>query len=1100
MSTRIALNHRIDSRFNRRVQLSTHWLRLRPAPHVRDRIEAYSLKIDAEPNFLNWVRDPYENFLARLDLPEPVSGLGMSVEIIAELSPINPFNFLVEPYAFEYPFKYPKALAKELGPYLGTGPCGPRVTAWLDGLTMEKGYIAERLGELNSLIWKSFPAGGSADILAPDLESLLAGGRASPADLAWLLVLSLRRLGLAARFTTGYQVTLAPPEGGLDWASLHAWAEAYLPGAGWIGLDPAIGIYIAEGYIPLASAPEPLRTLPIIGYVEACQESRSQEIQVKRLVPEPASWPYGSAQWADMRALGGKIESDLRSRNINPALGVDLAFVSARDACAPEWTTAAVGPFKRQIAEELLLRLRGRLFPGGALHLGQSEWFGGEAAPRWRIGCFERADGQPAWRDPDLFGWKLGRFQLTTEDAKRVAEVLAGQLGVASSYVMAAQEDGLYQLWTNRTLIEYTPASEDLRDPERRQALASHLSANHGDAGYALPLRWDGAKGRWSSGAWTFRRNGLYLSPGEFSMGYRLPLESLPSGEAGVVESDPERCQFDDRPILASVSGELSTRFATLGPVPNERESADADNAASRPPRTAICVQARHGRLYVFIPPLTHLEHYLELVAAVEATAAFLQAPVILEGYEPPEDHRLLRVMIEPGPGTLKLSLPETLEWTRQLDIIETAYAEAEAMGLRAERIMPDGKREPPGGRAEVRLRGETAAGSPFLRRPEILRSLIAYWQKHPSLSYFFAGRSIGPGGDAPRPDEGRDDALYELATALDRIPEGETARPWVADRLLRHLLADQTGDMKRAEIRIDQLYPPERSSLRLGRIVIRAFETPPHARMAALQALLVKGLLAFVERFPQSGDLVDWGPQLHDRFMLPRILWEDLKSVLRELEGAGYPFQPEWFEPFMQLRFPLLGRVQMGDISLELRQAHEPWPVLAEETTGGGTARFIDSANGRLEVTCTGLSPSRYALVCNGYLAPLQNIGIPGEAVAGVRYKASNPPSTLHPTRPEVRSLVFDLVDLWTGKVVGGCTYFPPSTPVWGPAGLPAESRGTGDEQGMEQHLATPIIAPSWSSGGIFLPCGSGQKRLFVPAPILDRRFPFLLDLARFG
>ncbi|MEI7866549.1 MAG: transglutaminase family protein [Candidatus Methylumidiphilus sp.] len=1103
MSTRIALTHRIDLQFNQPVQVSTHWLRLRPAPHCKAFIEAYSLKIEAEPNFLNWVRDPYENYLARLDLPEPLSSLGMTVEVIAKLIPANPFNFLVEPYAFKFPFEYPAHLTKELAPYLRVGDAGPRLAAWLASLKLKPGYIVERLGELNLLVNKSFPDRHETSPAMVDLEAMLQSRLASSGDLAWLLTLSLRRLGLAARFTSGYLVMLATPEGGLDRAKMHAWSEVYLPGAGWVGLDPGVGIFTAEGHIPLASAPEPLRTLPMVGYFEACREIQKEEIVLRRLVPQPVSQPYGESTWADMRALGGKIDAALKAESVNLSLGLDIAFVSSQYSTDPEWATATLGPNKRQAAADLLARLRNRIAPGGVLHVGQSDWYDGEAMPRWRLGCFFRADGAPIWHNKGLLGVRHASFPIDPSDARRFAELLADELGISASLVLCAHEDGLYQLWVNRGIFDYTPPAEDVTEPVRRKALAELLSANQGEpVGFVLPLRWDDAKSCWSSGSWKFRRNGLYLTPGEFPMGYRLPLESLQVGELGAVEPDPDRCPFEERPILAKVCGELSARFSSFKPAPvAEYEAADTQPSNSlRPPRTACCVQVRQGQLFVFLPPLTHLEHYLDLISAIETTATKTGIPVMFEGYEPPEDYRLRRLIVEPEPGTLKLSLPEAHDFAQQHPLLLAAYAEAENTGLRAERVLPDGKREPPGGRAEMRLGGAMPMESPFLRTPELLRSLIVYWQRHPCLSYFFAGRSIGPGGAAPRPDEGRDDALYELATALHRFPTGENPMPWVADRLLRHLLADSAGDVKRAEIRIDRLYPPERSSLRLGRILIRSFETPPDARMAGLQSLLVTGILAHLAQTPTSAELVDWRSALHDRFMLPRVLWGDLKAVLDDLGAAGYPFQLEWFQPFLDLRFPLLGKVQTGDIGLELRHAHEPWPVLAEETTASGIARFVDSANTKVEIKCTGLSPSRYALVCNGRRLPLHETGVAGEVVGGVRFKAFNPPATLHPTKLPVNALVFDLVDIWTGRVVAGCTYFPPRAPVFGPVGpVPVSTLKGGEGQVSDRLPSVPVTFPTTGGGGgAFVAKGSGVKYLNPPPVSLDMRFPFLLDLAR--
>ena len=1101
MSTRIALTHRMDLRFDRQVQLSTHWLRLRPAPHTKATLEAYSLKVEPDTSFLNWVRDPYENYLARLDLPEPVSGLGLVVEVIAELVPANPFNFLVEPYAFKYPFAYPSHHAKELAPYLRIGQQSPAVLAWLDGLTLAPGYITERLGELNLKLNKTFPATQDSRPGIVDLEAMLRQGRGSNSDLAWLLTLSLRSLGLAARFTSGYLAMPASAEGGVDMAKLHAWSEVYLPGAGWVGLDPSVGVFTAEGHIPLATAPEPLRTLPVVGYVEACQETFREDISLRRLLPKPVSWPYGESQWADMQALGAKIDAESSAQAVDLSVAIDLAFVSAYYAGEPEWTTAALGPNKRQVAAELLDRLRKRLAPGGVLHLGQCDWYSGEAVPRWRLGSFFRADGVPVWRNPELLGFRQVSFPISPSDAKRFAELLAANLGIAPDFIQPAHEDGLHQLWTNRGIFDYAPRAEDLREPARRHALAELLSQNQGEpTGFVLPMRWDGARSAWASGSWKFRRNTLYLTPGDFSMGYRLPLASLLAGNQGAEESDPERCPFEEREALAPDTGELSARFASFTDSPNpELEAADDPTAdIRRPPRTAVCIQVRHGRLFVFLPPLTHLEHYLDLVAAIESAAEKTGIPVMLEGYEPPEDFRLCRLLAEPEPGILKLSLPAAHGFERRQELTAAAYREAEACGLRAERILTDGKREPPGGRSAMRLGGKTPADSPFLQCPQLLRSLIVYWQRHPCLSYFFAGRSIGPGGAAPRPDEGRDDALYELSTALQRFPAGANPMPWLPDRLLRHLLADAAGDMKRAELRIDHLYPPERSSLRLGKIQIRSFETPPDPRMAMLQSLLVGGILAHLAKTPTSSALTDWGPALHDRFMLPRMLWDDLQAVLRDLDGAGLPFQLDWFEAFHALHFPVLGRVQTGDLGLRLRHAHEPWPVLAEETTASGVARFVDSANARVEVTCTGLTPSRYALVCNGHRTPLQETGVAGEWVCGVRFKAFNPPSTLHPTKPPVNRLSFDLVDLWTGKVVMGCTYFPPRPAVTGLAAPVSTTEPGGDGKPSDRPTSIPVIMPSWSAGGGFLPKGSGLQRIIPPPLQFDPRHPYLLDLLR--
>ena len=1111
MSTRVAITHRIARHFARARQLPTHWLRLRPAPEQRARIAAFSLAVQAEPHFLNWVRDPFENHLGRLDFPEPLAGFGITLELIADLEPSNPFDFLAEPYAAEHPFEYPVQLKKELSPYLLTGAPGPRLAAWLANVDRTPTTTVERLDALNRMVQEAHTLTTEGAPRAMDLERFLERGEGSCWDFAWLLTVTFRHLGLAARFACGYRVLLADeqhngsPPRFPDTVALHAWAEAYIPGAGWIGLDPAMGVFVTESHIPLACAPEPARVLPIVGDGagdgEASPATRSESLRVRRLTPSSVSWPHTDTQWADIGALGRSLDKDLALQGLKPAVGVSLSLVSGQDGFAPEWSTQAVGPSKRSLAESLSISLWKRLGPGGVPQLGQGEWFGGESLPRWRLGCFFRADGEPVWRNPKRLGF--GNAPGTglsdhaeqaeqAEQAQRLAASIARGLGIDPARVVAAHEDPLHQLWRTRAAPPaHLAKPEDLRDPMRRRALAERLSsASHTPTGYVLPLSWDHARACWVSGAWRFRRSGLHLAPGSASMGYRLPLDGLIDDEAGAFEAQIERSPLEARGRLPDFHAGVRAR--------REGRMTAQSTRDDHPPRTALCVEARAGGLFVFLPPVSHLEHYLDLVATVEVAAEALKLSVSLEGYPPPEDPRLRRILLEPDAGVLRLDLPQTDNWDQLQGALGAAYEEAWALGLGTERVSADdGRRLPSGGGGRLTIGGVSPSDSPFLTRPEILRSLVAYWQRHPCLSYLFAGRLVGPSGSAPRPDEGRDEMLYELSIALERLPSGTSDRPWLPDRVLRHLLTDPAGNVKRAEIRIDQLYAPERASQRLGRIMINAFESAPETRLAALQSLLVLGMIGRFGRHPDSGELRRWGPALHDRFMLPGVLLDDLRSVIADLVAAGYPFQLDWFQPLFELRFPVLGSVPLGPLTLKLRSAHEPWPLLAEEATGGGVARFVDAANERLQVTLSGAHPGRYVLACNGHRVPLQETATHGEYIAGVRYKVSNPPATLHPTVWPVQALVFDVIDTWTGPAIGGCTYLPPQPQTWGPIGVPAQPPPTGEPREAPRVYPIPILSMrAMGKSGRFLPRGSGLAIMTPPPKIDDEQFPHLLDL----
>lgn len=1092
MSIKVALEHRTTYKFARPVAVSPHVVRLRPAPHTRTPIEAYSLTVSPSNHFVNWQQDPFGNWLARLVFPEPVSELDITVGLVADMMVINPFDFFIEDYAQHFPFDYEPELASDLGPYLrpvdedastsGPGPVVREFIAGLPTLPADGTVMIDFLVAVNTAVNRAvaYSVRMEPGVQSPDTTLTRAIG--SCRDSAWLLVSVLREYGLAARFVSGYLVQLASdpsvvaaaldgPSGPTeDFTDLHAWAEVYIPGAGWIGLDPTSALFCGEGHIPLSATPHPSSSAPISGGTEPVDVDFYFHNVVRRIHEDPrVTKPYDDEAWQRIDELGEYVDTRLEAGDVRLTMGGEPTFVSVDDMEAPEWNTDADGEHKRERAVALADALRSIYASGGVVHRGQGKWYPGEPLPRWQIALQWRTDGIALWNDPSLFAepWDATGIDADApKNAERLAAELTRILGLPPEQLIAAYEDPLAELAAELRQPDGERPGFDPIEPD--SSIVDSLDRLVTEpAGWVLPLI---VGESWRSPAWNFRRGRLVLLPGQSPLGLRLPLDSISwvdpheTGDPSYLEAGPSLVPEIPSVEIVDPEGELTT---------------------------ALAVEARDGFVFVFLPPTERLEDYVVLLAVIEQAAGGLGQKLVIEGYSAPPDSRLTQLVVTPDPGVIEVNVQPSRSWAQLRELTTTLYATAVETRLGTEKFDFDGLHTGTGGGNHITLGGTTPADSPLLRRPDLLASLVRYWQRHPSLSYLFSGRFIGPTSQAPRFDEGRPEAVYEMEIALSEVHRltrrAKKPRPWLIDRALRHLLTDLTGNTHRAEFCIDKLYSPDSPRGRLGLLELRGFEMPPHAQMGLVQALLVRSIVAMFWEKPYTEPLVRWGTRLHDDMLSPYGVEHDIAEVIADLNHAGIDFEFAWLAPFFEFRFPRIGEVQAGGVDLELRAAIEPWNVLGEEATAGGTARYVDSSVERIQVRVTGIDPLRHAVTCAGIAVPLTPTGLPGEFVAAVRYRAWQPPSALHPSIEVHAPLRVEVVDLEASVSLGGCTYH-----VVHPGGRAYETPPINAHE-AESRRSSRFDAIGHTAGTV------DARAIRVGADRRSPDYPFTLDLRRF-
>ncbi len=1092
---RLRILHESTYRYPSEASLGPHNVRLRPASHTQARIETYALHVDQEHR-LAWQRDPLGNQIARVVFrPEAkFPSVCFAVEMVCEIQAVNPFNFTVDPCLKNAPFNYPKEHEGDLSPFLRLDDpalaSGPLVSAFSATLP-RTGDTVSLLVELNRLVHERVRYIIREEVGVYTPEETLTRGQGSCRDSALLLVRLLRERGFATRFVSGYLVQLRD-DGVLpgekkgmvkDVVDLHAWAEVYLPGAGWIGLDATSGLLCGEGHIPLVSSTAPALAAPIEGTADQ-RGTLSVRMEVERLTHEPQPVrPYSDDQYAALLASAKRTDDELDRLEIKLTIGGEPTWTSRLHPDAPEWVDKAFGTTKTEHGFAFAEELRKEFTKNGCVLRSMGKSYPGEALPRWVLWVIGNSDGTP------LFPTRAG-LAPSPEDAKRVAFALAKELDVGVEPLPAFEDPWRFLQDEAKLPIDVDPHDADLTGETDRARLARILDRGVAEpVGYALPLA--RIFGKFRTDHWRFRRERLYLVPGDSPMGLRLPLASIagdmlpmPPEHAG---KDPRRPKSEHPETVA----EAWQKHALTGPLGGMR--------------TALCVEAREGRLFVFLPPFTTTNDFREAVGAIDRVRERTGLDVQLEGYPPPKRSELVAIMLAPDPGVLELNLPPQNNSADYASFLERTFQCALRAGLTSEKYLLDGRLTGSGGGNHVTFGGPSVETSVFVKQPAILASLLTFIEHHPSLSYAFTGLFVGPTSQAPRVDEGRLDAISELEIALreafDAEGREEKVEPWLCDRLFRDLLVDLTGNGHRAEVCIDKLFDYRTEYGRQGVIELRAFEMPPHPQMAIAQGVLMRSLIASFIKQPYDLPLVRWGSRLHDEFFLPYYLDRDLDDVLAHLERAGLGLPRAAYRPFVALRCPLAGTLQAGDVELSLRNALEPWHVLGEELTSGGTARYVDSSVERVEVRLNGWVPGRHAAIVNGIDVPVHATRDPGVFVAGVRFRAWAPPRSLQPHLGIHHPLKFEVIDTWAERSLGACAYH-----VWHPEGRgfehPPLTRFEAEARRAQRFtIASPSLAPvkvrpvSADGAPRTLDLRRTRSDHAVPEPILDEDAPPALD-----